>query len=95
MLKKSISMLMIALFVFSFITVAGVAAGENQKISGQVMSVNPENGEVMIKDDAGEMKSLTAGPDVNLVDLKSLQTGDQISVVSDSEGVIKSLAVSK
>ena len=95
MLKKSVSMLMIALFVFSFITVAGVAAGENQKISGQVMSVNPENGEVMIKDDAGEMKSLTAGPDVNLVDLKSLQTGDQISVVSDSEGVIKSLAVSK
>ena len=95
MLKKSISMLMIALFVFSFITVAGVAAGENQKISGQVMSVNPENGEVTIKDDAGEMKSLTAGPDVNLVDLKSLQAGDQINVVSDSEGVIKSLAVSK
>jgi len=95
MLKKSMSLMMIALFVISFVTVAGVTAGETKKISGQVMSVNPENGEVMIKDDAGQMKSLTAGPDVNLVDLKSLQAGDQVSVVSDADGVIKSLAVSK
>ena len=92
MLKKSVSMALMALFVFSFIAVATVSADETQKITGTVMSVNVETGEVIVKDDAGEMKSLMADPKAEgAVDLKMLKEGDSVSVESDNNGVIKSL----
>ncbi len=94
MLKKSVSIMLMALFVFSLITVAPLSAGKIQKIKGTVMSINAETGEVIVKDAAGEMKSLKADPKSD-VDLKLLKEGDPVSVVSDSNGVIKSLAVSK
>jgi hypothetical protein len=94
MLKKSLSIVIVALFVFSFIAVAAVSAEEGQKISGTVMSVNVETGEMVVKDDAGEMKSLVADPKAG-VDLKMLKEGDPVSVESDANGVIKSLEVSK
>jgi len=94
MLKKSVSMALMALFVFSFIAVATVSAQETQKITGTVMSVNVETGEMIVKDDAGEMKSLMTDPKAG-VDLKMLKEGDPVSVESDSDGVIKSIAVSK
>ena len=94
MLKKTVSMALMALFVFSFITVAAVSADETQKIQGTVMSINVETGEVIVKDDAGEMKSLMADPKAG-VDLKMLKEGDPVSVESDSNGVIKSLDISK
>jgi hypothetical protein len=94
MLKKTVSMALMALFVFSFITVAAVSADETQKIKGTVMSINVETGEVIVKDDAGEMKSLMADPKAG-VDLKMLKEGDPVSVESDSNGVIKSLDISK
>ena len=90
MLKKSLSMVVMALFVFSFIAVATLSADETQKIKGTVMSINVETGEVIVKDDAGEMKSLMADPKSG-VDLKMLKAGDPVSVESDSDGVIKSL----
>ena len=92
MLKKSLSMVLVALFVFSFIAVATVSAQD--KIEGTVMSVNAETGEVVVKDAAGEMKSLMADPKAG-VDLKMLKEGDPVSVESDANGVIKSLEVSK
>ena len=95
MLKKSVSMVLTALFVFSFIAVATVSAGETQKITGTVMSINTESGEMIVKDDAGQMKSLLADPKTDLVDLKSLKEGDMVSLESDKEGVIKSLEISK
>ena len=96
MLKKSLSMALMALFVFSFIAVATLSADETQKIKGTVMSINVETGEVIVKDDAGEMKKLMADPKAEGgVDLKMLKVGDPVSVESDSNGVIKSLAVSK
>ena len=92
MLKKSLSLVLTALFVFSFIAVATVSAQD--KIEGTVMSVNAETGEVIVKDAAGEMKSLMADPKAG-VDLKALKEGDPVSVESDANGVIKSLEVAK
>ena len=94
MLKKSLSMVLVALFVFSFIGVATLSAEEGQKITGTVMSINVETGEMVVKDDAGEMKSLMADPKAG-VDLKALKEGDPVSVESDANGVIKSLEVAK
>ena len=91
MLKKSLSIVLTALFVFSFIAVGTVSAAE---VKGEVVSVNAETGEMVIKDDAGEMKSLIADPKAG-VDLKMLKEGDPVSVESDDNGVIKSLEVSK
>ncbi len=93
MLKKSLSMVLMVLFVFSFIAVATLSADEGQKVTGTVMSINAETGEMVVKDDAGEMKALIADP--KAVDLKMLKEGDPISVESDANGVIKSLEVSK
>jgi hypothetical protein len=94
MLKKSVSIMLMAIFVLSLISVAAVSADETQKIKGTVMSINIETGEMIVKDDAGEMKSLMADPKAG-VDLKMLKEGDPVSVESDSNGVIKSLDVSK
>jgi hypothetical protein len=55
-----------------------------------------KTGEVIVKDDAGEMKTLMADPKAEgAVDLKMLKEGDPVSVQSDSDGIIKSLEVSK
>jgi hypothetical protein len=92
MLKKSLSMVLVGLFVFSFIAVATLSAQDTQKIKGTVMSINVETGEVIVKDDAGEMKTLMADPKAEgAVDIKMLKEGDPVSVESDSNGVIKSL----
>ena len=92
MLKKSLSMALMALFVFSFIAVATLSADETQKITGTVMSINVDTGEVILKDDAGEMKTLMADPKAEGgVDIKMLKEGDPVRVESDSKGVIKSL----
>ena len=95
MLRKSTSILLAALFVFSFFAVATLSADENQEVIGTVMSINVETGEMIVKDAAGEMKTLMADPKADLVDLKSLKVGDPVSLESDSNGVIKSLEVSK
>ena len=92
MLKKSVTLVLMALFVFSFIAVATLSADETQKITGTVMSVNAETGEVIVKDAAGEMKTLKADPKAEgAVDIKMLKEGDPVNVESDSKGVIKSL----
>ena len=54
-------MVVIALFVFSFIAVATLSADETQKIKGTVMSINADTGEMVIKDDAGEMNWCCGG----------------------------------
>ena len=95
MLKKSLSMALVALFAFSFIAVATVSAGETQKITGTVMSVNVETREVILKDDAGEMKTLMADPKLEVVDIKTLKEGDMVAVESDENGVIQTFEVAK
>jgi hypothetical protein len=91
MFKKSISILVMALFAFSFITVPAVFADEIQKITGTVDYFNPATGELTIKDDTGDVKKLKAGPDVDMESLKNLKQGDSINVECDSKGVITSL----
>ena len=91
MFKKSISMLVMALFVFSFIAVAAVSADEMQKITGTVDYFNPATGELTIKDDTGDVKKLKAGPNIDMESLKMLKQGDSINVECDSKGVITSL----
>ena len=90
MLKKSVSMVVVALFVFSFIAVAAVSAAE---VKGEVVSVNAETGEMVIKDDAGETKTLMADP--KAVDLKMLKEGDMVSVESDDAGAVQSIKASE
>jgi hypothetical protein len=93
MLKKFVTMAIMTLFVFSFVVAATLSAAETQKITGTIESVNAETGEVIVKDDAGEMKTLKADPKAEgAVDLKMLKEGDSVNVESDSEGVIKSIA---
>ena len=91
MLKKSISILVMTFFVFSFITVSAGLADEMQKISGTLDYYNPVTGELTIKDDTGDVKKLKAGPDINMESLDNLKQGDSISVEYDSMGVITSL----
>ena len=93
MMKKSLLIVLVALFVFSFIAVATLSAQENQKITGTVESINAETGEMVVKDDAGEMKTLMADPKSG-VDIKMLKEGDKVNVESDADGVVKSLEVS-
>jgi hypothetical protein len=90
MLKKSLSIVLTALFVLSFIAVGTVSAAE---VKGEVVSVNAETGEMVIKDDAGEMKSLMADP--KAVDLKMLKEGDMVSVESDDAGAVQSIKASE
>jgi hypothetical protein len=84
MLKKSVLMAVVALFVFSFISVAAVSADETQKITGIVDSYNPATNELTIKDDM-------TGPDIDMESLKNLKPGDSVNVECDSKGVITSL----
>jgi hypothetical protein len=85
-------MVLVALFVFSFVAVATLSAEEG-KITVTVMSVNVESGEMVVKDDAGEMKSLMADP--KAMDLKAFKEGDMVIVESDENGTVKSLEISK
>jgi hypothetical protein len=87
MLKKSVSIVLTALFVFSFIAVATVSAQD--KMGGILEAINLETGEVVVKDDAGETKSLMVDP--KAVDLKMFKPGDPVSVESDAEGKITSI----
>ena len=92
MFKKSLSIMIMALFVFSFIAVAAATAEETQQITGTVDYFNPTTGELTIKDDTGDVKKLKAGPDIDMESLKNLKPGDSIDVECDSKGVITSLS---
>ncbi len=91
MTKKSLSILVMALFVISILAVAIVSADEMKKITGVVDSFDPATGELTIKDDAGNVQKLKAGPKVDMETLKSLNPGDSVSVETDSSGVINSV----
>lgn len=91
MLKKSVSMALAVLFVFSLIAVVSVSAQE--KMQGTVISVNADSGEIVVQDAAGEAKTLMADP--GAVDLKALKEGDAVNVEADADGAVKSIEVAK
>lgn len=89
MTRKLASMLVIALFVSSF---AGTAfSGEAEEImtlKGTIISISADTREVGIEDEYGKMTTLSASTDT---DLKTLSSGDRVSVEYSSDGVIKSI----
>jgi hypothetical protein len=76
-------MVLVALFVFSFIAVATVSAQD--KMEATLVTINVETGEVVVKDAAGETQTLMADP--KAVDLKNFKEGDMV-VVESAEGAI-------
>ncbi|HEU19588.1 MAG TPA: hypothetical protein ENO00_09500 [Deltaproteobacteria bacterium] len=89
MVKKIVSVLVIALFMVSF---AGVAVSNDDKgtvtIKGTVVSIDGGSGEIVVKDESGKMITLTSGP---TVDITKLGAGDTATFVHDSRMVIKSV----
>jgi translation elongation factor P/translation initiation factor 5A len=85
-------MVLVALFVFSFIGIATLSAEEGN-VKGTVMSINAETGEMVVKTDADETKTLMADPKSG-VDLKSLKEGDKVSVES-ADGKITTLELAQ
>jgi len=86
MLKKLVSMLVIALFVISF---AGVAVSQEMiTIEGEIASISADTGKVAVQDESGKVYTLTAGSDV---DLKAFSAGDKVTIECSSDGVIKSI----
>jgi hypothetical protein len=78
-------MVLVALFVFSFIGIATLSAEEG-KVT--VKSINAETGEMVVEDAAGETKSLMADPKV--VDLKVFKEGDMVVLEIDEAGAVTS-----
>jgi hypothetical protein len=92
MLKKLVSILVIALFVISFAHVA-VSMGkqeaqETMTIKGTIISISADTGKVGVLDESGKGYSLTAGSDI---DLETFSKGDKVTIKCSSEGVIKSI----
>jgi len=92
MTRKLVSMLVIALFLSSF---AGTAfsefseeAEETMTLKGRIVSISDETGEVGIVDESGKMTTLRAGSGT---DLKTLSSGDQVTIEYSSDGVITSI----
>jgi hypothetical protein len=91
MTKKSLSIVVMALFLVSILAVAIVSADDMKKITGVVDSFDPATGELTIKDDAGNVQKLKAGPKVDMESLKMLKPGDAVTLETDSSGVINSV----
>lgn len=89
MLKRIISVLVIALFMVSF---AGVAISKDTEeattIKGTVVSVDAGSGAVVVKDESGKMVTLTAG---STIDVTKLSAGDTATFVYGSDMVIKAV----
>lgn len=89
MIKNTTSMLVIALFVISFASVAiSLEAQETMIVKGTIISVNADIGKVGLQDAHGNIMTLTADSGI---DLKTLSKGDRVSVKHNIDWVIKSI----
>jgi nitrous oxidase accessory protein NosD len=59
-------------------------------VKGQIVSVDPDSGEVAVIDDVGKTVMLTASPEQ---DLKTLQKGDEVTIQYDKNSVIQSIQI--
>lgn len=88
---KYLKLSVLAVFMVIVLFVAAATAGQGTaEIWGTVMSVDPESGDIMVKDTEGEVVPLTAGQGV---DLGACQEGDTVRLKFDDEGIIKSMMV--
>ncbi len=89
MIRKTASMVVIALFVISFASVAvSQEAQETMIVKGTIISVNADIGKIGLQDEHGNIMTLTAGSEI---DLKTLSKGDRVSVEHSGDWVIKSI----
>lgn len=83
-LKKFVSLLTMIIFVTSFATIAkSQTEGKMTTIEGQVTSVNPDTGEVVIESESGQMITLT--PDSG-IDANSFKVGDKVKMEVEYSG---------
>ena len=63
-------------------------AGEELIVTGEILSVNPDSGEVMIRDDAGNLHQLKADA---ALDLKSFEKGQKVMAKCNKDKIIQSI----
>ena len=93
MIRKTASIMVIAMLVISFASIAvSQEAQETMIVKGIIISVNTDIAKVGLQDENGNIMTLTAGSEI---DLKTLSKGDQVSVEHSSDWVIKSITKQK
>ena len=90
--RKSVSMLVVALFMLFF---AGAAVSQEsqgtevEEMAGMISDIRPDIGKVaVVEKESGKTVTLTAGPDV---DLKDFNVGDHVVVEYIDDMVIRSI----
>ncbi len=82
------ALVLLAFFLAS--TTISLADDSAMIVKGQVVSVDPNSGQVAVVDEAGKTVMLTASPEQ---DLKTLQKGDEVTVQYDKNSVIQSINI--
>ena len=92
-IKKQFPLLAVFLLAL-FLASATISLADDSAlvVKGQVVSVDPNSGQVAVIDDAGKTVMLTASPDQ---DLKTLQKGDEVTIQYDKNSVIQSINIQK
>jgi len=90
-IKKQFSLLAVFLLAL-FLASATISLADDSAmvVKGQIVSVDPNSGQVTVIDDAGKTVMLTASPDQ---DLKTLQKGDEVTITYDKNSVIQSINI--
>jgi hypothetical protein len=90
-IKKQFPLLAIALLTI-FLAPAAISLADDSAmvVKGQIVSVDPDSGEVAVIDDVGKTVMLTASPEQ---DLKTLQKGDEVTIQYDKNSVIQSIQI--
>ncbi len=85
--RKLVSVMLVALFMLSF---AGVAVSQESQgtITGTIIAIDADTGEVSVQDESGKKYTLTAGSDV---DLETFSSGDKVNIDCGTDGVIRSI----
>ncbi len=87
-MKKYFTVLIAALMIITSMGFSSALAGEELIVTGTILTVNPDSGEVMIRDDAGNMHQLKADP---ALDLKTLEKGQKVMAKCNKDKIIQSI----
>ena len=87
-MEKMITVLIATLMIISFMGFSSALAGEELIVTGTILSVNPDSGDVMIRDDAGNLHQLKADP---ALDLKTLEKGQAVVAKCNEDKIIQSI----
>ncbi len=88
-LKKSVTMILVSLFIATLMSVTVVQAAKDiMVIKGTITTIADDAGKLGIEDDLGKTHTLTLK---DTIDLKGLTTGDRVLIECDHDGVIESV----